>query len=332
LVLVAWGVGPRVAAPPPFFTLASLQGQVFVDGRPSVAGQALAVGQHLRVETGVACLTVNTGGQMCLSENTEVAPWVVVGPERTLHLVRGVVKVTMGHQPEGQRVGIHTDHGSVLAIGTVFQVARSHEVEVQVFEGRVLTRAAKQEEELGPGAPRILGPEGLVSLATTPVEPQPLTAVAEEPDVPLPKSPPSVKPHKTISPKLPAAPLPAVDSSDMLRSARLLRSEGRTAEAATLLEQVIRKARHSQEAEAALLALSDLELGPLRRPARALVHARTYLEGQGPLRDEAAYREIRALDALGRTTDAARKRAQFLVEFPQSPLIDAISPRPKPEK
>ncbi len=359
----------RPKSPAPFFTVAEQSGEVFVDGHPTNLGGALAVGQRLSVKTGRACIAVATGGRLCLAANTDASAWATDGAERTLHLSSGEVRVEMGHQPPGLRVGVHTDEGVVLAIGTVFRVARQREVEVEVSEGRVLTRSRLKQEELGPGKMHFLRAHGLVRVSevdpvttdsfqsvdagvtVSGVSSSPIVQAAEQ--LPTHSTKPLVtrtgkrnviRGHQSSTGTAPPASEPVVQpsvspssavaknvsASELLRDARVLRAEGRAAESAVLFDRVIALGADADEGQAALLALSDLELGPLRRPARALVHVRQYLDGHGPLKDEAAFRELRALSMLGRRDEVIRKRATFLAEFPNSPHVDAVKAAQSP--
>jgi FecR protein len=386
---------------PSFFVLSEKQGQVTLDGRECEIGTPFAAGERMVVKQGRACLSVKTGGQLCLAPETEVTLFSVDGPERTLHLLRGQVNVRMDHQPAGTRVGVHTDEGDVLAIGTVFRVTRNETVEVQVSEGRVLTRTESREEELGPGAPRVMRRSGLEASRTLesgppsvePVKPDatmrdlevagpvqkseatgrsentlrggaetheakegeasrviqsrpptqanPQTAeqkmaAKSELDGPLLLGPPlasrsSNSQHQILVPKKMMPPLAVskqsarpVDGPGLLREARALRAQNKHSEAASVLERLIELDGQSEEAHAALLTLSDLELSPLKQPARALAHSRQYLAGSGELRDEAAFRELQALEALERFEEVATKRQQFLSSFPRSPHVRAV--------
>jgi FecR protein len=364
-----------VTRPSPFFVLAEKQGSVTVNGEERATGSPLAVGEKVVVRQGRACLSVSTGGQLCLESETEASPYRDSGAERTLHLFRGAVEVRMGHQPPGIRVGVHTDEGDVLAIGTVFRVVRREAVEVQVTEGRVLTRSAFREEVLHAGAPRMLKPTGLTlpALATgsSPAAADIVNSVdqqrpaasqdAESTDrVPRPDSRagphaadevrstpraqqggerPSTQAALKQNPKVTSPPIRQAtglasrtaqndqkefDGPRLLREARLLRTQGRDAEAARLLERLIAEDGQSEEANAALLTLTDLELTSLQQPERALRHARQYLAGSGGLRDEAAFRELRALEALQKDDEADRLRERFLLEFPRSSHLEAI--------
>ncbi len=368
-------VGYFVTMPRPFFVLAGKQGLVTVNGRDRAVGSPVAVGEKVVVKEGRACLSVATGGQLCLESETEAAPFVDTGAERTLHLIRGAVEVRMDHQPQGIRVGVHTDEGDVLAIGTVFRVIRNEAVEVQVTEGRVLTRSAFREEELRPGAPRTLRASGLANAVPSPAptraqadivnvsngqEARPsqktealIDAPINDPhgsvqasvdNTPPPRvrnarhgvspnpsanedkrpSGPQVNQAKRLAPRNAESEPKESDGPQLLREARQLRARGRDAEAARLLERLIAEHGRSEEAHAALLTLTDLELTSLKQPERALLHSRQYLSGSGELRDEAAFRELRALEALRRSAEAERARERFLLEFPQSPHVGAV--------
>jgi hypothetical protein len=323
LVVVFWR--PQPAAPT--FEIAQLSGEAMLDGLPAVVGQALEPRATLRVLRGRTCVRVAKCGTFCLSESSVSSARDVDGPERTLHLVTGTVKVTISKQPPGTRCGVHTDDGDALAVGTVFEVSRRERTRVEVSEGTVLTRHAGHEKLVDAGnavtfgAPAPAEPpldlEPPLGLPPPPVGrtdlPEAVTPSIQRRPRPMVKAAPSVNPPSSHA-----------SAAELLRSARGLKSDGLNSEAARTYEQLMELYPNTPEALAGLLALSDLELASLGRPERALAHARQYLAANGPLREDALLRQIRALKALGRETDARNAIDAFGREFPDSPYLENL--------
>jgi outer membrane protein assembly factor BamD (BamD/ComL family) len=66
------------------------------------------------------------------------------------------------------------------------------------------------------------------------------------------------------------------------------------------------------------MSLAQLELDR-NKPKAALRLFRAYRKRGGPLAEDAAYGEIRALRALGRSTEATRAANAFARRYPNSP-------------
>lgn len=306
--------------PPTGFVLGEVEGEVWLDGLVASPGAPVGPMTVVRTGAGSACLVVPTGGSMCLQPDGELGAGRADGPERTVSLVRGVVRVSMEKQPPGVRTGVRTEDGVVLAIGTIFEVARAGGTRVTVSEGRVLTRDPLGREHVVEAGTRHL-------LGAAPVAPTPPLEVPDDAGAPVtspPPPPPQVarpqRPPTLAAPPHPSGPSPG----ELLRDARALRQEGRHAEAARVYERLLAAAPGSKEALAGLLALADLELDVLAQPAKALAHTRQYLEAGGPLREEALLQQIRALRALRRDSEAASRVDAFRREFPDSPHLDGL--------
>ncbi len=113
---------------------------------------------------------------------------------------------------------------------------------------------------------------------------------------------------------------------DLLREARGLRSKARPSEAASTYQRLIREYPRSPEARAARVSVGDLQLAHLGDPAGALASFDAYLQGgAGALTLEARHGRIRALSALGRTTEEQREIARFVKDYPASPQAAVLS-------
>ncbi|MCR9163842.1 MAG: tetratricopeptide repeat protein [Nannocystaceae bacterium] len=111
---------------------------------------------------------------------------------------------------------------------------------------------------------------------------------------------------------------PSPKASALLGRARAQRREGDTRAAMGTYAELIRTHPRSPAAQAARMSLAQLHLD--RGAAKdALRLFRAYEKRGGPLSEEAAYGEIRALLELGRSSEAKRATAAFVRRYPQSP-------------
>ncbi|GEM_PF-3644360 len=107
-------------------------------------------------------------------------------------------------------------------------------------------------------------------------------------------------------------------AQDLLRRARGARIEKNWKKAQKIYLKIIKKFPQERAARIALIALGDLERGPLSRPRKALHHYRAYQKTRGPLIVEAYYGEIMALKKLGRSSEEKEKILKFLTRFPSA--------------
>jgi FecR protein len=117
---------------------------------------------------------------------------------------------------------------------------------------------------------------------------------------------------------------PASSPVLLLQEARELRAEGRFGEAGSVYRRLLREHAGSGEARAALVSLGELQLSQLGDASGALKSFEAYLRAGGALAQEASYGKIRALRALGRSTEAQAAVAAFLSAYPQSVQAGAL--------
>lgn len=107
-------------------------------------------------------------------------------------------------------------------------------------------------------------------------------------------------------------------ANDLLRLARSKRRSGDADGALSTYEKILQ--RHPKSATARIAAVSVGQLRLSKGDAKGALQAfRRYLDGgAGALSEDAAYGEIRALRALGRTAEAKRATSEFLTRYPES--------------
>ncbi|MGH1347582.1 MAG: tetratricopeptide repeat protein [Nannocystales bacterium] len=117
-----------------------------------------------------------------------------------------------------------------------------------------------------------------------------------------------------------AAPKPGprpVKASTLLARARAQRRDGNTASAMKTYADLIRQHPRSPAAQTARMSLAQLHLDR-GKTKDALRLFRAYEKRGGPLAEEAAYGEFRALKKLGRGAEAQRVAEAFARRFPDS--------------
>lgn len=115
----------------------------------------------------------------------------------------------------------------------------------------------------------------------------------------------------------------------LLAKAQTRRTARDWAGAAQAYRALIRRYPDRPEARTALVSLGFLLLDHLDEPTRALAAFGRYLRGNrsGPLAREAAWGHIRALRALGRTSEERRALEDFLRRYPRSVQKERIRTR-----
>ncbi|RYZ07604.1 MAG: PEGA domain-containing protein [Myxococcales bacterium] len=126
--------------------LALAAGEVFVNGRPAVAGQFLTRGSALSVEQGRACVLVPPGVAACLEGGTALSIETLEVDRRRFRLHQGHVVAHLDRQPAGSSFGFETSAGSVVAKGTIFSLKTDGSaVTLRVHEGVVLSDQGTRE-------------------------------------------------------------------------------------------------------------------------------------------------------------------------------------------
>lgn len=116
-----------------------------------------------------------------------------------------------------------------------------------------------------------------------------------------------------------------VKASTLLARARAHRRDGDPRGAMQTYAELIRQHPRSPAAQTARMSLAQLQLDR-GKTKDALRSFRAYLKRGGALAEDAAYGEIRALRALGRTAEAKRAAAAFKQRYPGSPYGAKLKP------
>lgn len=104
----------------------------------------------------------------------------------------------------------------------------------------------------------------------------------------------------------------------LLKQARALRGQGQYKDADNVFRRLLRDYAGSAEARVALVSLGDLQLSQLGDASAALRSFDSYLRGGGALQQEASYGRIRALQRLGRSSEARAASDAFMRAYPNS--------------
>jgi TolA-binding protein len=107
-------------------------------------------------------------------------------------------------------------------------------------------------------------------------------------------------------------------AAQLLERARELRADGRYREAHGAYQQLLREHAATAEARVALVSLGELQLSQLGDAKGALRSFDAYLRGGGALRQEASYGRVRALQRLGRASEARAAADAFVSAYPKS--------------
>ena len=118
---------------------------------------------------------------------------------------------------------------------------------------------------------------------------------------------------------------PGVKASTLLARARARRRDGDPRGAMQTYAELIRRHPRSPAAQTARMSLAQLQLDQ-GKTKDALRSFRSYLKRGGALAEDAAYGEIRALRALGRTSEAKRAARAFKQRYPGSPYGAKLKP------
>lgn len=114
-------------------------------------------------------------------------------------------------------------------------------------------------------------------------------------------------------------------ASSLLGRARAQRRDGDTRGAMRTYGELIRQHPRSTAAQTARMSLAQLHLDQ-NAPKEALRLFRAYGKRGGPLAEDAAYGEIRALRSLGRASEANRAIDAFVRRYPKSPYGAKLKP------
>ncbi|MBI5479934.1 MAG: FecR domain-containing protein [Deltaproteobacteria bacterium] len=218
------------------------------------------------------------------------------------HLERGRILARVHPRPAGSSFVVAAGDMVVTVRGTLFAVARREQrVQVDLVEGTVTVTVPTGDRALAAGQRAVF--------AAGQLEVEPLAAARAAADLArLPAAPAST-----------AAPTPPAGSPERYyRRAEAARRAGRSAEAAQAYRGIRRLFPGTAAAANASLALGDLYLGPLHRPAAALHSYDEALAGRpaGAVHEEALAGRARALRALARPDQTRAAAAAYLRHHP----------------
>jgi hypothetical protein len=344
VALVLGGIGTRAPVPRVGFIEAA-SGDVHVNGAPAQAGTEVTLGARIDVTQGRACLAFDSDrARSCLDADTTLVVEKVDPKLRVLNLAKGTVVTALDRVSKGHQFVVSSHGAKATVTGTVFSVTaptKTHAVLVRVHEGSVkaeapaVSRPVTRFHELDLGTDHLtqvdLGVRDheleLVGMRVARAQP-----MAPRPPVLRLQPPAPVAPSASTSE--PGAPVPIASAAEMLANARKLRASGNSAGAADAYRKLMGAHPKSAEANAALLSLAELQLGPLGDPAGALRSYDGYLRSGGGLSQEARYGRIMALRRLGRAGEERAAIEQFVQAYPNSVQARALKQKlegaPKP--
>jgi tetratricopeptide (TPR) repeat protein len=263
-------------------------GQLFAD--PSAA---------LQVESASACeLSVRLTQGVLAGDLTNLKPAV-------LHIRTQFGEVVV----RGTRFSVEADGGMqvVLLSGTV-DVLSPDKTVVHLSPGKTLRKSsAAAALQIGPASTEHARKlDALLASATASAAPEPVAPSATDAGSAVSR----------------AQAKPAKSTADLLGAAEAERRSGRLPEARALYREA--GARSDENAEVALLRWARLELDERDTPAAHAVlkqYQRRFPKGR--LGTEAAWLEVRALSALGKTQDARAAAERLIERYPTTPQARA---------
>lgn len=339
LLVLVWAVPPR-AVTPPVVTLATITGDVRVDGI-AVGDAPVALTLGSVIEPGAdatACLHFDPQIDACIDAQSSVRIAALDEAEIGLEVTRGRVVAALDPLPTGMHFRLMGGGMRATAVGTALSLeVQDGFARTAVLEGKVAVEADGQEQPLvaGEGASQRAGRLHVDALGADSVardwsllrrarlgdaqahgEPsvdaQPAAAAAaigaELPAAsPTFTAPPPPVPDDQASVRTPTTKPPRRSAMRLLGDARAALGRGELREAARAYEDLIASHPRAAEAHAACVSLGDLYIGHLSNPRAATRWFRRYLaDGGGSLAPEARHGLVRAARALG---DEAGERA-----------------------
>jgi hypothetical protein len=287
----------RLAAPAPDSPAPAAAGPLCADGRWAVGCARQTGAEGVRAD-------LDGEAELWLEPDTLLGLEGAV-PRTRLRLVRGRVVARVVARA-GTSFAIAAGEVVATVHGTQFAVERgAARVRVDLIKGAVAVS--------GPHGERMLGPGQRATFAAGQLAVEPLDAARAATDLArLPESGPAPASQRP-GPVAAAAPEP------YYRRAEAARRAGRSAEAAQAYRELCRLFPGTAAAANASVALGDVYLGPLGRPAAALRSYDEALAGRpaGAVREEALAGRARALRALSRTRPARDAAGAYLRQYPQ---------------
>ncbi len=320
--------------------VALLHGEVQCAAADVVIGGSVPLNAWIETGEGHSAFSLPTGIAVGLSKDTSVRVNWDGRRSYSVEMAAGMALFSVDPKKMRDGFSVQTPEGTVRVKGTLFTVDVTDEGTVAVY----LHRGSVVLET--PRATPITLPQGRMALldGRTP-------QIAEMPDSPdvqgqmrrlgcmddgrifsefdtsicdvdtavEPRTTERQTPAATGSKKRTGTPDPLWTVRELLAAARDARLEGRHAEAAVALRELIRTWPDSPDARTALVTLGQLELKKLGQPADARRHFTRYLEKPGHLSQDALLGQADACRALS-DGDGERAALQRIIrDFPGSP-------------
>lgn len=261
------------------------------------------------------CLAPSEGVDVCVAAGAELRI-----RDARFFVARGRVVFSRSDAAAEYPLRVATHDGAIEPLGTVFSVdAREDQATaVQLLSGTLRLDAGGRVTELEEGHRIRLGEDTSEELddadrelfrrllpdeilSTLPGPSETVAAIGRIPR-PLPRRTETGPPETTPTP------------AELLTLARRAMASGDRTNAEAQYTRLLQAHPGSPEARSALLTLGELRLA-LGRPGAALAAFERYGR-RGALAPEAAYGRIRALRALGRSSEASSETERFLASYP----------------
>jgi hypothetical protein len=303
----------------------------------------LEVGGHLEAVAQNAEGRFNDGSRVELAKGSALALAAESPQEMRIDLSHGVATFEVARRPS-RRFIVRAANVEVRVVGTRFTVNRDGEhVEVAVERGIVEVQSGDTVTRLGAGQQWSTHEVASATEALSPMAGGVSEALAVPRASPLRHEPLAVKRHgssrqaASVAPAAApaasggAAPVAAVETSaaELFDAALKARREGRSSDAALLLERILRD--HADDTRASLAAF---ELGRLRmdalddeRGASEALELSLVLSSRAPFAEEALLRLTKSYDSRGLKAPCVHARDQYLSRFPDGAYVTSIKAR-----
>lgn len=319
--------------------LVVLGGEVRVGSTPAQKRVEIVDGGEIETGDGLAALGLPGGIAVWVGSNAILQVFERDARRHEVALERGEILVVV--EPGRHRLPfvVATHQGLIEVRGTVFSVnAEETDVAVGLYRGAVelhrpgadpwlLSKGNAASLRAGQELRRISASETraarrqLADLVESGLVSEQITLVETEHDpggLAEASAAEESTPGALLEPEATERGIPTLQA--LRREAQAHRRAGRWKAAAESYRSILKDFSNSAEARTSLVALGQLELEKLGRPAEALKYFSRYLAGggRGPLAQEALYGRARAFRALGRTGAERIDLQRFVAQFPRA--------------
>ncbi|MBN2343779.1 MAG: FecR domain-containing protein [Deltaproteobacteria bacterium] len=316
-----------------------LHGEVRCDDTAVKLGEQVPDKQWIDTADGEVSFSLPTGIAVGLSTRTS-ARVVREGSLRyRVDVNKGMALFSVHPQKERDKFIVKTPHGWVEVTGTLFtvEVRQNGGTQVYLHKGSVVVHlnngdasVAKQAESASLGDTLVITqPDSRPEAVAAQLQRMGCmddgrifseldnTACAHEKDDSSEKMSSSLSVVRPVSKKKIDVPkVPSYSAEELLQSARTARREGRFADSADWLKQLIQQYPQGNDARTALVSLGRLELYRLGQSQAALTHFTAYLTQDGPLTPEALLGKAGAHRALGDRVAEKNCLEKLVEQFP----------------